>query len=181
MYIEKNKTSSDSFRQSKCHMFSFRSTKPRLEHVCICGMCMCVCVDVICHGRMIRNSAQTTILSRSLSNLQYSHRVYLDMCKYIDVCIYLNIYVHSHICVCIRMNIWEYTCIHIFRYIRMNIWEYTYVYILCSHVPFPPFPTLFPFSSFSPFSFSVVLNLTFRQSLQLLLGASAKIVEKSRT
>jgi len=38
-------------------------------HACICGMCKRVCVDVICHGRMIRNSAQTTILSGSLSNL----------------------------------------------------------------------------------------------------------------
>ena len=36
VFIEKNRTLSDSFGQSKCHVYSFRSTKPRFEQSCIC-------------------------------------------------------------------------------------------------------------------------------------------------
>ena len=50
-------------------LISLNQTK--FEHVCICGMCMRVRVDVIYHGRMIRNSAQTTILSGSLFASQF--------------------------------------------------------------------------------------------------------------
>jgi len=57
----------------------------------------------------------TNILSGSLSNLQHSHRIYLDMCTYRDVCICLYIYVHTRICVCIRMNMWEYMYVYVFR------------------------------------------------------------------
>jgi len=71
VFIEKNRTSSDSCGQSKCHVYSFRWTNPRFEHVCICGMRIRVCVDVICHGRMIRKSAQTNILSGSLFASQF--------------------------------------------------------------------------------------------------------------
>jgi len=39
----------------------------------------------------------------------------------------------------------------------------------CSRAPHPPFPTSFPLYPFFLFSFSVVLSLTFRQSLQLIL------------
>jgi len=49
----------------------------------------------------------------------------------------------------------------------------------CSHAPHPSFPTSSPLYPFFPFSFSVVMSLTFRQSLHWLLGAVAKIVEKS--
>jgi len=126
VFIEKNRTSSHSFGQSKCYIFSFRSTKPRFEQVCICGMFMRVWMVAICHGRMIRNSAHTTILPGSLSNLQHSHRVYLDMCTYTGVFIYMYIYVHTHICVCIRMNIWEYIYVYVFRYV--------YTYYICDYI-----------------------------------------------
>jgi len=88
---------------------------------------MRVCEDVIRYGRMIRNSAQTTILLGSLSNLQPSHRMYLDMytCTYVHI--YLYTYVHTYICDCARMNILEYIYTQVFRYVYTYIYYYIYM------------------------------------------------------
>ena len=121
MFIEKNKTSSNSFEQSKHHMYSFRSTKPRLEYVCICGIYVCVCGCDL--PQVYDHEFGTNYYSvRESCKFANSDRMYLDMCTYTDVCIYLYIYVYTRTCVCIRMNIWEYIYVYIYRYV------YTYIH-----------------------------------------------------
>jgi len=144
VFLEKNRTSSNSFGQSKCQMYYFRSNKPRLGRVCICGMCMCVCVDVSFHGCMIRNSAQTSILSGSLSNLQHSHRMYMfrhvythicvclpiRICSYTHLCLYTYEYTGVHIYTCIEV------CVHIYSllymYVTIHVYKYTQTNRTCS-------------------------------------------------
>jgi len=42
-FIKKNRTSSDSYGQSKCHVYSFRWTKPN-SNMYVFVVCVCVCV-----------------------------------------------------------------------------------------------------------------------------------------
>ena len=117
IFIEKNRTSSDSdsFGQSECHMYSFLSTNPRLQRVCVC---MCMWLNVIRNGCSTSNSEQTVILSESLSNTQHFKHMYIEMCicTYVYVCIHTYIYVHTYICVCIRMYICGYIFVDVFVY-----------------------------------------------------------------
>jgi len=43
VFIKRNRTSSDSYGQSKCHVYSFRWTKPN-SNMCVFVVCVCVCV-----------------------------------------------------------------------------------------------------------------------------------------
>ena len=80
-------------------------------------------VDLICYERMIRNLAQTTILSGSLSNLQHSHRIYLNMCTYTYV------YTYLYICMFIHTSVFVYMGVHIYVYWGMWINVFISIYV----------------------------------------------------
>jgi len=112
IFIEKYRTSSDSdsFGQSKCHMYFFLSTNPRLERVCVCT---CMWVNVIRNGCSTSNSEQTVILSESLSNTQHFKHMYIEMC----ICTYVYVCIHTYIYMYIHTSVFVYVCIYVCIYL----------------------------------------------------------------